>query len=71
MKSELRILANLFQKIAIYITGSNDPKLKEHIRMLDWVVKDGLCRDIEEIINDESYKLTPEKYMLQFELKEK
>ena len=55
MKSKEFILANLKQKLAIYLTQGSDKenKLVEHIRMLDWVVSDShSTRDIMEILGD-------------------
>ena len=68
MKNQIKILGNLFQKIALWQTGFNKREgLKEHIRMLDWVVTDKPeIREIEEILSDGKYTYTPEAYIKKF-----
>lgn len=68
MKNKITILANLIQKIAMWKTEFNQEKrLEEHIRMLDWVMSSiSVARDIEEIVNDKDYKLSPEDYFKKY-----
>jgi len=40
------------QKIACLKCGYGGETIKEHIKMLDWVLNDGLIRNINEIIDD-------------------
>jgi hypothetical protein len=56
MKNEALIRINYFQKLAGWMTGKfREEKLKEHIRMLDWVLsRDIEMRSIEEIENEYS-----------------
>jgi len=58
MKSEEEIRNNLNAKLGILLSEQNTSnKLKEHIRMLDWVLNDGFVRNIEEIINEAKDKI--------------
>ena len=51
MKKEKLIKECLNQKLGILISGFNSSmELKEHIRMLDWVLTDGRVRSIDTII---------------------
>lgn len=54
MKSEELILANMYGKIGAYRAGfRKNEKLKEHIRMLDWVIDESpTVRDIDRIVED-------------------
>jgi len=52
MKSKELIEENLKQKIAGLKCGYGGETIKEHIKMLDWVLNDGLIRNVDEIIND-------------------
>ncbi len=54
MKSEELIKENLIQKIGGLFAGFNTEKIKEHIRMLDWVLNDGFVRNIDDIVKDYS-----------------
>jgi hypothetical protein len=62
MKTETEIRTNLFQKLGIWLTvpGRRDERLKEHIRMLDWVLTGAEeCRSIEEIVTEASTRKLP------------
>ena len=51
MKTERQIRDNLNAKLGIWKSGHNrEERLKEHIRMLDWVLNDGYVRDIDDIM---------------------
>jgi len=52
MKTKELIEENLNQKIGGWLAGFKEEKLKEHIIMLDWVLTDGLIRNIDEIIKE-------------------
>lgn len=54
MKYEEQVRENMIQKVAIWASGMHSEKLKEHIRMLDWVLSpvDETIRDIDEIIEE-------------------
>lgn len=71
MKSKTTILGNLFQKIALWNTnfdGRSDD-LKNHIIMLDWVIsKYPFIRDIDIIVTDPHYELTPEEYIVKYDV---
>lgn len=56
MTKEEFIKTNLIQKIAGYLAGYGGDRIKEHIIMLDWVLNDGVARDIHEIIEDYKQK---------------
>jgi len=67
MKSKIRILGNLLQKIALWNSKfSQDDDLKNHIIMLDWVMIDGSVRDIKEIVSDKDYELSPDEYFKKY-----
>lgn len=51
MKSEELIKQNLFQKIAGLKCGYGGETIKEHIKMLDWVLMEGNIRTIDDIID--------------------
>lgn len=47
------ITANFYGKIGAWRAGFKDDKMKEHIRMLDWILNENpTMRDIEEIVRD-------------------
>ena len=55
MKTEEEIRNNLNAKLEVYLGGfSREQKLIEHIRMLDWVLNDGMIRKIEEIVKEKA-----------------
>lgn len=69
MKSKILILANLIQKIAIWKSDfSREDRLKDHIIMLDWVISNiPHTRDINTIVDDVNYELSPEEYFKRFD----
>jgi len=52
MKTEEKIKQNLISKIGGMLAGYGGEKIKEHIRMLDWVLNDGAIREVDEIVKD-------------------
>ena len=53
MKNEDLIRMNFNQKVGGWLAGFEGDKLKEHIKMLDWVLNDKpFIRDINEIIKE-------------------
>ena len=62
MKNKLKIYINLTQKIGLWLAGKQwqSDELKEHIRMLDWVVSTENMRDIDTIVKTYSGKTPAE-----------
>lgn len=53
MKTEKQVRANLESKLALYLNGIGlNQGIVEHIRMLDWVLNDGLVREMREIVSE-------------------
>ena len=52
MKSEELIKTNLIQKIAGLKCGYGGETIKEHIKMLDWVLNDGQIRSVNKILEE-------------------
>ena len=68
MKDKVLILANLIQKIALWKTEFNrSDRIREHIRMLDWVISSyEFTRSIYIIVEDKDYELSPEEYFKKY-----
>lgn len=68
MRNKIQILGNLYSKMGVWASKFNrGDAIKEHIRMLDWVLNPvGVIRDIGAIMRDEDYKLTPEEYIKKY-----
>ena len=52
MKTKEFIEENLNQKLGGWMAGFRKGGIEEHIIMLDWVLSDGMIRDIDEIIKE-------------------
>jgi hypothetical protein len=62
MKSEILIRVNYNMKLGLWLgsEGHRSEKLKEHIRMLDWVLSDSEeVRSIETIVAERQFKSLP------------